>query len=331
MKMQDIPFKPRFSPEKYEEAKNWLKTRRHNFAGTANYCIYSDSQGPSEYLIQQCHRAISTTFARDRCLVATEIGIFRATDNNKSWQSVYRPFLQWLLRESPYRYFILNRDDFDFCFNYGLIVSADVYTPILQNIMIISRHFYECRAEVFKKFNHFIESGIHPSIAYQCTFNTTFSLKDLKPYETQLLQVYAGHRAQGTPCLDSLTNMVEEEIGPILTKRLAKRETYRTDSNYTGGTLIFSSLNALKGAYDFIQPTYITNSLFDNDLFRRSLSAYRKKTTQNEFYRPPNPFTGPPAPTRPGAKQMTYKEFWEVGVPFIQRVVVEKRREKVSD
>jgi len=91
---------------------------------------------------------------------------------------------------------------------------------------------------------------------------------------------------------------------------------YRHNLSYMGGSSIFWK----DGNVTTNGRIFIDDVLMDKTCnFREHLAAYRKKTGQESMYKAPNPFQkrDPWAtPEQVMANQISYKELWEVFVPW---------------
>jgi|GEM_PF-6679182 len=333
MKMRELPFNPQYSPEVYEQAKQWLVDNQPKFGSTANFAVFASNGVVESRINQVCHRAISSSSLPDRCLVVSEVGVRRRPPAKapftggppQDWELDWRdaePFLRWWLYESYMGRFILNRDDIEFIKQYGIIVSADMPAPLLQNIMIVSRHFYEVYNESFRLFRQFTEKGLDPRIAYMMLFNTGFSLGN--QIVEGLATAYSNHRAHPMLGLDAMQNFLDDEIGTRFRAAHKKELTdpallYRTSLAYTGGVLFFA--NKAEDAPQFVDGGYhhFVYGLCRIEEFREALKAHRHARNNVEMYRPPNPFKrvvpGHLAPTAPD--QVSYKELFEFVVPYL--------------
>ncbi len=198
MNIRNIPFKPLCPPEVVDRARQWLRDNRDDFCETANYCVFT-KDNEYAYLDKGCHAGIGFPVHTDVECVATEI-CFRDNDWSEPSSDVVIRFLTWLVQKSFFSPFILNGDDLTFCREYGIIISSDIPSALLQNICIISRHFYECPHRVFEHFNE-LSSLYGPEVAYSVAFNTPFSqYEDLinQNRSVRLVPNQAVHRASPT-------------------------------------------------------------------------------------------------------------------------------------
>jgi hypothetical protein len=320
MKVQDINFSPRFLPETLEKAKAWLVDNQRIFSDTANYCIFSDTEQTAHFG-RVCHRDISSPTIRNRAMVASEFGWRR---NAGMTRELARPFIDYIVNQSYMGRFLLIRD-VDFILDNGFIVSADVAAPLLQNIMIVSRHGYEIPARAFSKFNELIQEGILPDLAYLCVFGTGYSNKtgtsivDISSYPVAAIW---GHRAHPLLPISGVRNFIHGEIGQMLGLDCnSPLSHYRANKDYRGGVKMF--LPAFKQAvYDpNLDPSKdFTRGLFKIDSFKEELSARRKERSQEKTFVVPNPFArralGAPPPMM--GDQVTYEELFSFVLPYVQ-------------
>ena len=283
------------SPEEIERAKAALKKEHQYFSSTANWLTSEDGFVNYEpYRGRACHAALPRH--DDRCfknLIATENGWARAHISGASFIS---PFLSWFLYDSPYGEFILNRDDFDFCFNYGFILSGSLPQPLLMNICIISRHFYELDQKTFTTFNSLTSKGFDPTLCYSMLFNSYGSYTPTAAY-----MPYGGHRAASSYSPVDLLNMYRGVYGCATTDTMT-----RVNSIYGASKLFCSEpdqsvLTWAKGNKEFL------------DALRGS------RGQEKEGYRPPNPFKlAPPRHQRVmQAHEFTNEEAVDFVIPYL--------------
>lgn len=310
MNLRDLKFEPKFSPENVEKAKQWLVSNKSRFKFTANFAVFSSSGKMSEFVNQACHYNIQYPNIMNRELVATECAWDRLTNgSSRDWA---RPVLNWLLKESYFGRFILNRDDPEFCLEYGFIVSADVWTPLFQNIMIMTRAFMENGTGSFRKFGELVTQGVPGDLAFALTFTTNYNNLTLDTHPVDWRG--SGHRTTQTFRKDSLLNFLHGETCKDEKILNDPKNHYRHYKSYGGGSKIFwDSDPSYLGPSTFIDD-FLTDKTCD---FRATLSAYRKQTTQQAMYKAPNPFAKrDPNAVPVGHNQISYKELWEVFVPW---------------
>lgn len=172
-----MEFNPRCPPETLEKAKEWLRTNRERFTSIANFCVFTkDTAIP--HVGFYCHRNMDNDVHGERECIATEIGTHRQLIEGYAGikdVELYRPYVNWLVNESFASRFILNKDDFEECFNFGLVISSDIPTALMQNILIMTRHVIECNPVAFKYFNRLVDEGYPGSVAYAICINTAIS------------------------------------------------------------------------------------------------------------------------------------------------------------
>lgn len=311
MKLNDVPFAPVVPPDVYEQAKKWLIDNKSKFYMNANFAVFNSKGMREDNFGRACHAGIQSPLYGDRCLVATEIGIKR---KNPSVDK--EPFLKWFTQESPYSRFILNRNDYDFIKEYGVIISADVCTPVMQNAVIMTRHFHEVDTQAFSKFNELTASGVDPKIAYPLCFNTSWS--HLGP-DTRCVSSNYGHRAHPLFNLLAWKNWMAGEIGTEFVLDPCNTKThYRNFSNYQGGVYLFhdkKDKNPQVFIYDSEKRHFLYELMAKNEGFRKAVSDFRKQGQSKGLYRPPNPFVrNTHAELSPD--QISYQELWQCALPW---------------
>jgi hypothetical protein len=276
-----------------------LRNEYPSFSYTANWLYSKDDWKTYERKVAQaCHAAL--TNMSDKAydtVIATENGYNRLVLKPK--KDNFKPFLSWFLYDSPYGEFILNREDFDFCLDYGFVISGSLPQPLLMNICIISRHFHEVPVASFKAFNELTEKGLDPTICYSMLMNRYYV------DNTDIWQSYGGHRVAPAYHPDVLKNIYNGVYGADV--YLESMKTHKT--------------------------IYHASKLFDNDQydafshwahgdkdFQRALKESRGEPV--ETYRPPNPFANNPNADRvikPG--QFTNKECVDFVIPYLDNLM----------
>lgn len=297
MLIKDFAFVPKYPDGLIEQAKIWLIRNKRAFDKVANYCLFFSLDKKQEYIEQFCHAGLSdTSKATGASLVATETAITRFPE----LENFANDFLSWFLYRSFASPFILNKKDYTFCRNYGIVVSTDIPQPIFQAIMIISRHFAECRVETFTMFNSLVARGICEELAYSACFNTWYSTREeLGPH----VVTRENHRAWGLFSFNALVRFINGDFGNLLVN---PKGYFRDKPDVYGVTGIFREPNA---------SDISTEALIDEDFLALRKEYNREKESLN--YSPPNPFGKASAPNQ----SLTYDEFFEVLIPYINRKV----------
>lgn len=290
-------FQPEISTAALEAAKSFLTHnggfhRVGNFAGITEKGLIDTRTGGA------CHSAISSFDTPYRYAVATECGWNRQYSDGspKKDAETVTPFLEWFLYHSPYGHFIANRDDFDFCLNNGFIVSGKMPRKLLQNIMIITRHFYEITRKTFEEFNDAVlNRGIDPLVAYSTLFNSGFSYSSTnesttKYCLTQIYQGYNGHRVQRAYNPEELVRIARNKpLWPL-------NETYEDRASIRGGSALWCKMS--DPSYTGEGDAYTTSAVPGLCAMRKEYSCLDNaiKThrgeapTNTKIYHPPNPF-----------------------------------------
>ena len=309
---KDWDYNPKHTPEEVQVAEKWLEENRPSFSYTTNFVIVSEGGKVVSYFNQACHAALGFIChpLKSRSLFATEIGITR-----RSYPSVDNEsrlfFLHWFLYESFASPFIVNKDNFEFCRDYGIIVNCDISPSLLQNIAIVSRHFYELSPGHFAQFKKLCDEGYPKHLAYLLACNT--SRLDFNS-DQHLLASTTGHRAWGYP--PSLEALQVHMDGKFFDTTLDEKELARyTASIYGGNTLGYpQEANGLSQT-GFIHHCFREAIEKDKDL--RDILSKHRNVGKDNLYHPPNPFaprtiqkTDPFAPT--------YYEFYELILPAMK-------------
>lgn len=323
MKIQDIPFNPRHTEAEMQKGLDWLKKEKISFRGNGNFCIVGTDDEKnvvaSYYTNMSCHKMITDTHLSSRSVVATEIGWSRRLSylgaGQEGSKEVFEPFFNWFFKESVYSRFVLYAD-----IDVGFIVSADIAAPIMQNILIVTRHFHEVALEAFQMFNKLLDKGFDPNICYPCCFNSAFSTKYTKL--NQAVRSYVGHRAHPLWNLEAFNNFLSGEMGDAeLNSRWTSSDyQYRYDKHYKGGWQLFTRKGfvpsyGVGGSWK----GFFTYELMEKEDFKELVREYRKEKNGG-VYKPPNPFdTSNRVSDAPKADELTYEEFFDIAVPYLHK------------
>lgn len=314
MLISEIPFNPQFSEEELLRAKSFFKDKDLYFAGVANYALVCISPGGRAdictYKNQMCHRSFGSNGVINPSLVATECGWKRAGKE----RDTVRGFLDYVL--SSYIGHVIVLRDPEFILDNGFIISLDFPAPLLQNLMIMTRHFYEIPPRTFLLFDKAVSEGLHPDVAYQIFFCSTFSASIGDQGLSYPVQPSYGHRAHGLMNAKDMDLFIRREIGPFYA---GSKKNYRKDCSYVGGSGVFANRPPIKDHGYITSHVGGTDTIVDdlhND--EEFVSALRKfRNGDSDVYRPPNPFVSSSAPVLK-AGQITQKEVLEFMIPWIK-------------
>lgn len=320
MNINDFTYTPNHTDKDMEAARKFLLEEHNDFHSTANYAWICGDASVHRNVGDVCHSRIGYPQWDDIKLVVTEAYVhaenrkhdnrYAAYNENGRWFKYERPtglaipFLTWLINESVFGRFILNRDDPE-TIDKGFIVSGQLPAAILQSIMILGRHFYEVRNESFEQFNKLIDMGIPGSVAYPVCFNTEYGANSnfgKKSDDAPVVAKY-GHRVMALfEKLEYYQNFIKGEIHELVDMPYADRKT-------TNGTsTLFNPVNVGGKAV-------FTSGLIMNDpAFKAALRDFRGEATGPASII--NPFT-PQQPGRPSPTDVTYKEMFEFVIPFL--------------
>jgi hypothetical protein len=312
--------------QEIDRAKEAFKLHKPNFSSTANWVVSSDSWQKADNVVAYVGRACHASFPSmgNKKFFDSVICLDNGWDRNGKHLSatvaakdtgaknLSSPFLSWFLYESPYGEFILNRDDFEFCRDYGFIVSGHLPHAVLMNMAIISRHFYEIHKDSFAMFNELtLNRGIDPTIAYSCIFNSYYSHYG-EAYISNKYLNYSGHRVSCCYTPTTLVNLFNGVFGDVAVQKKMFLHCYTS-----GAKALFK-----------IKETYEDNFARwakHDKTFIAALNKWRKPDADLSTYKPPNPF----APRNPydeqlrilGHGEFTFKEAFDFAIPYLDDLV----------
>jgi hypothetical protein len=262
-----------------------------------------------------CHASMYLPNKDYRDVLVTE----NATARIKKSKALRRPFLSWLLYDSPYGFIILNRDDFEFCENYGFVLAGDAPTTYVQCVNILSRHFYECHERPFIEFNKLVERGIDGLIAYHLCFNSNISLLDTNQrIETIIFSGYSGHRIVDCVRPEILLNILNGNvINPL-------RGTYKEEPSINGSSCLFIpdfDRGKVSDESWSLSLYRQVNKDFHNFLLEKEGKMLVEKKV--EVYKPPNPFVKKPLIEVSNEYRFTCEQAVTVVADWLQKYVEE--------
>lgn len=299
--------------------------------GTANYMVSGkirQSDRIEERFSQACHSRISySDLDTVRCVV-TECGWRRQygfPDEPKPAQrkALILPFLQYITNPKFYlSLFYANRDNIEEILDKGFIVNVDGYTPLMQNALILTRHFYEISHNAFELFNEWTKPGRLPKyVAYNLFFNTNVSYCHFTPEALNyaVTQQYT-HRATTCLGLERFRNMKKSMI-QLDPKTVNNPERFYSNGfkKYDGGSKVFGDecTTAFGASPDIVK------DLMERPDFVDIVRNYRSGATGGRS-RVTNPFTAQPnngITLRKG--QLRIKEFIEL----VPQYLVDNKKE----
>lgn len=330
MNVNDLTFEPKAPKAAVDFAVNWLDGNKAIFgAATAFTVVDDEAKRPMTRTAGQCHAGIQDInklpVNGTRAVVGTEIATFRnlrregvPASYERAWtknNEEFYPYLKWLTQDSPYSRFILNKDDWDFITTNGIIVSADIPSPLLQNIMIMSRHVRECYVTSFRMFNRMIEK--YPK-AGMFLYNVCFcsSISTTLPDQDKFVYSVAAHRTHPLfPTLEELNNFCAGEFGSKLTNDSAAH--YRNHATIFGGASYARKLSPNGALLTDSGSTFVHELVLKDKEFKKELRSLRGVT--DEAPKITNPFARPTYANRPPDSPAICKqsEFEKFIIPYI--------------
>lgn len=320
---------PKRSKKEIDAAKDALRAEYINGHSTANSLMSADGWATySKSFGMPCHKfveRVDPVYLR-ASVFATENGATRRSKlTNPYNKNTLQPtrvkdteaFLSWFLYYSPYGEFVLNRDDYEFCRDYGFIYEPMIPHPIFMNMLITSRHFYEINIEVFQKFTELTtraKNPIEPTLAYSMLFCSLVSAYNMASYENQLFMGYGGHRASWAYTPKAILNMYAGNPGGHMKDAL--KEVMADQRTVYGAKTLFHT------SEDPATNTFEAWAQLDTE-FKAFLKKTREAGKNNDptLYKPPNPFEKPnPNGTRdakPVGGQFLFKELFEFVLDYL--------------
>lgn len=317
MNIRDLPFSP--LPDhgiaRGQAEDLWKKEGQKK--GTANFIVAGEKLTARNFNLG-CHYNIAQGTRQgpggDKpSIVLTEVAIVRASGGDLKVQDDMRFFLNWFLKDSHFGRFVLNRDE---VITDYVIISADIPAPLLQNMCIITRHFYECNHEAFAGFRKMVEGGTDGHITYSIWFNTNLSFKFSSPTlrPTQVLSE-SGHRAWSLwRDTEAFKNFVNGEFG----KAISEQQTYREHQTIFGGVSYCYTKPYTPNAGCYRDKYFTMELMREDENFKKELLKLRKAVPQPE---PEirNPFL---QQARPSFKYedhvVTKEEMMEFVIPYMK-------------
>lgn len=322
LNIHDIVYAPKHTMEQYdsflEQVERRIKEFKPNPVFPAIFAVQGKEidgglQRISWHVNATCHRAIETNAHVERNLVWSWLGSVHPTE-------LIKPFVKWFVQESNYSRFILNRANLDEVLRLGIFVSADMPAPLLQNMMIMTRHVVEVNATSFRMFNELIERGVLPALAYSICFNSGMSNRgntDVDALMRMPVHTYGGHRVQGLLTVEGLINQEKGILFDGLKDLpVGFTTTYRVNCDYRGGYRIYGRNR------EFPDESII--SWLSIPELAQAIAASRNGGNV-EMYKPPNPFVSRiRLPGEIGPNDISYKELLEIVIPFLNGYIVDK-------
>lgn len=315
MNINDVTFAPNVPKEALEVANQWFEDNQSKFHTTANYAIIGEKgEITLQRIADSCHYSIGNPGTSDRCLIVTENGYSRRMSPNNKYSNKPKNsnycfnFLDWLLNESFAGRFILNRDNWDQCLNKGFILSADTNHLLLQNILILTRHFWEISEDRFKLFDELSEV-VERNFAYGLAFNTT-----LADPMNAITADYTHKAFKFWPNVKTMTNFLNGDFGKTLSNSSSKH--YRTARGITGGAnFCWEGMAEKVNVYNYTPLPVFTDELLKNEDFKKRLQDFRKDVQEREGIKVVNPFTSKVLARKP--EWISREETFAVLIPYL--------------
>lgn len=331
--LKDLPFEPKHTKKQYSLAREFLEKAkgRPTVSYNSNYALIFQNNDVNEMWCRPCHAGMSRGFtkpvANERVsLVATQIDMergvrFRGLDGDlPKHKEDMEFFLKWFLDKSPWSRFILNKDDYTFCRDYGLILSTDIYGALLQQILVISRHFVELGSSLaFTKFKELVEEGYNPLFVFAICFGTSVTcVTPDADTPNKLFRSESTHRAFPLQTKQNLDNFIQGRIFNCDRGRYncLVENTYRVTPSYKGCSSLF-------GPWDYYDGLFFIKDLLKNNTegIKDALVSFRNKSkgSKTSKAKVPNPFgEHKPRERKPPENALLVTEVFDFFIPFIK-------------
>lgn len=297
--------------EAEESAKQWLKENKHLFYRNTSYAQFSAEGVLSGHLNQVCHKTMGYSPGFSPVLVATEIAISRRLETmvDGHGEELFIPFLKFILSDPLWSEYIVNKDDFDFCKDYGLLVDAGCPQNVLQALMITSRSFNEVHRRAFLLFNSLVEQGVPERGAFLLAWINSSSYKSYSSTDenpsflpVSSAEFVLGHRIFPSDMIFGVETIKHYCEGELPSGAFTLSYSIR-QSIYDVGRLFKSSRVGMK--------QYIR----EGECWEKVLK-YRQGSLKKEGYRPPDPFAMD-IPHSRNPFVVSYDEYYVVCIPHI--------------
>jgi hypothetical protein len=312
MNLADLSFSPKTPEVAIKAGLKALVDQEKHFTGNTNFFVITDKGTVHANLGAPCHGRMQnfTNLDGTRACIATEIGSTRNWD--KVSVNLMRPFFEYFLNRSFASRFILNKDDPEFAFRHGIVVCSDVPSALFQNVLLVSRHFYECIAKPFELFNDLVSEGYPEDFAYGIAFNS--NIRNFLPSQSEVdfkVRSLWSHTAFPLwPSLETMKNFAVGDYG----SSLKDDET----THYRHKATIYGGLKYCQAKGDtYSSGQYFTQSLLKDKEFAKELSAFRKPTKEKRIVDPFSSSFNTPSSEMPYV--VTLSELRNVVIPFMKK------------
>lgn len=311
MQINEMPLTIRASPEVIQKATDWLVSNKDKFTRTCNFAVFGGDER-KEFLASVCHANMATSYIDNglRDVITTDVAVERQIKEGYGDTDLYRPFLKWLVEGSVFSRFILT--DLSLAMDGGIVITSDAPSPLVQNILIMSRYVREVPPEVFKLFNSLSEK-YSPEAAFCFTFGTQAAYWNRAGgdvecptfYLDSLCYAQSWHKAWGLfPNLSSLKNFLS---GNFINMNPSPSYHYRNHATTMGG--VSYCVTSMSGNF-FENVALEYGSEYLDGLRSIRGEGNAKPVISNPFAKQSEPKRAP--------TDVTYRELIDYVLPFLQ-------------
>ena len=300
MKTIDYVFE-QISPEvAIQKGEEFLEKYSERFYAITNFGVVKHDGSVSQYFERGCHLSIT-----DHSGIAIVTELSRQKDGWEKPYDMARPYVDWLLNRSFASRFILTNDTDKALKQSGIVVSGCIPTPLMQNILIMTRALKEIQPCMFEFFNELLVLGVPEDAAFRFSFGNDNVVNDTLAKSTGVHQIKrrSNHRAWAFPAtVLGLRNFLSTEMGATFDQDVKTYE--QGNNNIYGGAKYCDTVSP-------VSSEMMTDTFFKDGDFLEALRGHRKEP----FETIKNPFTA--VRSTAATDRVSLREFLDVVVPYL--------------
>lgn len=313
MKIKDFNFEPSYKGEDIQKGLEWLEKNYHSFHNRCNCLVINEEGDFIDKIGDSCHGFVEYEKIKRPSLIVNENATIRRWKD--SVPKGAQEFRDWFVKDSHFSRFILASSDL------GFVFSTDVPYTIVQNMNIISRHFWECSEAAFETFAELLNLGYSGDVAYGLCFNSTISRhhntygpaansKEYPPFNFEQDQITPHgiqHRAWDLwSSFKSFRRFLEGDFADSY----PNPDLFRNKQSIYGGAHLCGN--------EWTGGDFIADKIKSDEELKEKLREFRKASGGQTVKQIKNPFvrtvgTPPTSPLR-----VNYKELVEVFLPHLK-------------